>query len=55
METQDVMFLFLFNFPLLSDAKALPHILKLARILQISQRCVCATKGKPVQATVKSY
>jgi len=54
METLEVVFLFLYNFPLLSGAKALPHIPKLAGIPQMLQRCVCATKGKPAQATVKS-
>ena len=53
-ETLEVAFLFLFNFPLLSSAKVLPHILKLAGILQTSQSWVCATKGKLAQATVKS-
>lgn len=54
METLEAAFLFLFNFPLLSGAKALPHIPELAGIPQMSQHCVCAKKGKPAQATVKS-
>lgn len=54
METLEVVFLFLFNFLLLSRAKALPPIPELAGIPQTSQCLICATKGKPAQATVKS-